>query len=492
MFFTYKTFIKACSDVLTPVQVDEYIKKYDKVAIRVAKHAAQEAGVLDDLDDLVSQSRFILFRAARVFDPDKNPNFELFFVNLAMRELAARAKSIQTKQNRAVSLEKPVGNSDDGESKVLGDYLESGDFTRDQEVREAKEIVKEILADIDPLGRYVLVHKFGLNGEKTMTNAEIAKAKGISVTGVISVFNRVKALMGSRAARYGFSSSVTSHISSKCLALSTLCHTAYLTGIQALPNAVSSSRFSVKHLSNDSFPNAVITTTLGQELLPISVGDEVDISGDLLTPSCIQVVSDFTNKFAYALRSILAAFSYTKEIQCSSLSRTLQAYSDTLLDVSQNCHDSECYEFYLYLRYLPRLFATCVNSEEYHIDDDAFNCAGLSKGNEIAHSLNKVFSVPSIEWFFDKILQVKNCVSQNKEAAQVLSLTPNQFIDLWESFVNSAKHQSSAIEVLSSSISKVDPRILSKSSALNIFQSSLASEQSWAEDLLLSINSLES
>ena len=93
---------------------------------------------------------------------------------------AARVEEIQQIAQETISLETPVGESDDAQ---LGDFVEDTTMRRPEEVtdrRVLRDELQEALAELPPREREIIERRFGLVDGRVRTLEEVARAFGVT------------------------------------------------------------------------------------------------------------------------------------------------------------------------------------------------------------------------------------------------------------------------------------------------------------------------
>jgi RNA polymerase sporulation-specific sigma factor len=87
-----------------------------------------------------------------------------------------------TTHKREISIDEPLSVDWDGNELLLSDILgsDSDIVTKDMEAEEEKRIVREAVSNLNDRERIIIELRFGLDGNKEMTQKEVADALGIS------------------------------------------------------------------------------------------------------------------------------------------------------------------------------------------------------------------------------------------------------------------------------------------------------------------------
>ena len=184
-----KTFLKP----LTTQEETFYLRKCrqgDKAArdvliernLRLVAHIVKKyQNVEEDMEDLISIGCIGLIKAVNSFDSGKG-RLATYACRCIDNELLMyfRAKK---KVSREVSLYEPIGMDKEGNQIHLLDIVESEEpdvvemMERTRQIEKLLGLVPKVLQERE---LYIVVHRYGLFGNKAMTQREIASAVGIS------------------------------------------------------------------------------------------------------------------------------------------------------------------------------------------------------------------------------------------------------------------------------------------------------------------------
>ena len=185
-----KTFPKP----LTVKEEKYYLQKYkegDEEAkqiliernLRLVAHVAKKYQHPDeDADDLISIGTVGLIKAVRTFDHTKNNRLAAYAARCIDNELLMMLR-LKKKTSKEVSLYEPIGMDKEGNQIHLLDIVESEEpdvvemMERTRQIEKLLGLVPKVLQERE---LYIVVHRYGLFGNKAMTQREIASAVGIS------------------------------------------------------------------------------------------------------------------------------------------------------------------------------------------------------------------------------------------------------------------------------------------------------------------------
>ncbi|NCB93653.1 MAG: sigma-70 family RNA polymerase sigma factor [Clostridia bacterium] len=185
-----KTFQKP----LTTEEEKNYLLKYQKGDLdardiliernlRLVAHIVKKyQGLDDDMDDLISIGTIGLIKAVSTYDMTKGSKLATYAARCIENELLMMLRS-RKKSSREISLYEPIGTDKEGNEIHLLDIVEGNetDITdtciQKENVRRLYKLLCEVLT---PLEYDVIKYRYGLFGEKELTQRVIAKRLGIS------------------------------------------------------------------------------------------------------------------------------------------------------------------------------------------------------------------------------------------------------------------------------------------------------------------------
>ena len=185
-----KTFLKP----LTTEEEPFYLRKCrqgDKAArdvliernLRLVAHIVKKyQGVDEDLDDLISIGTIGLIKAVSTYDMTKGSRLATYAARCIDNELLMMLRS-RKKFSREVSLYEPIGTDKEGNEIHLLDIVEGKEQDITDQCIQKERILKlhvflrEVLS---PLEYEVIKYRYGLFGEKELTQRVLGKRLGIS------------------------------------------------------------------------------------------------------------------------------------------------------------------------------------------------------------------------------------------------------------------------------------------------------------------------
>ena len=151
--------------------------------LRLVAHIVKKyQGVDEDLDDLISIGTIGLIKAVSTYDMTKGSRLATYAARCIDNELLMMLRS-RKKFSREVSLYEPIGTDKEGNEIHLLDIVEANeqDIT-DQCIHKERILqlygcLREVLS---PLEYEVIQYRYGLFGEKELTQRALGKRLGIS------------------------------------------------------------------------------------------------------------------------------------------------------------------------------------------------------------------------------------------------------------------------------------------------------------------------
>lgn len=148
------------------------------VAHVTKKYAAGE----EDTQELISIGTIRLIKAVSSFKPDYGNRFATFAIRCIENEILMYFRN-KRKSRGDVSIFEPIGTDKEGNQIHLVDVIENDqndvleDISRANELKKLKNGMKQMLSKRE---YYILVKRFGLDGNDELTQRQIAKELGIS------------------------------------------------------------------------------------------------------------------------------------------------------------------------------------------------------------------------------------------------------------------------------------------------------------------------
>lgn len=185
-----KTFLKP----LTLEEESRYLREYKQGSLeakniliernlRLVAHIVKKyQGTPEELDDLISIGTIGLIKAIHTFDSEKASRLSTYAARCIDNELLMLLRS-KKKTSREVSLYDPIGTDKEGNEIRLLDVIETEpvdvvkNYSLKQDTARLYRLLPEILTKRE---QEIIKGRYGLYGEKELTQWEIAKRLNIS------------------------------------------------------------------------------------------------------------------------------------------------------------------------------------------------------------------------------------------------------------------------------------------------------------------------
>ena len=185
-----KTFQKP----LTPEEEKYYLQEYKQGSLeakniliernlRLVAHIVKKyQGAVEELDDLISIGTIGLIKAIHTFDAGKASRLSTYAARCIDNELLMLLRS-KKKSSREVSLYEPIGTDKEGNEISLLDVIETEpvDVVKNYSLKQDIDLLYQLLPKVlSPREQEIITLRYGLYGERELTQREIAKRLNIS------------------------------------------------------------------------------------------------------------------------------------------------------------------------------------------------------------------------------------------------------------------------------------------------------------------------
>ncbi len=149
-----------------------------------------------DKDELVSIGNIGLLKAIDNYDLTKGVNFLTYTVRCIDNEILMFLRKL-TKARNTDSLEKVIGNNEDGSETKLKDILSTdNDLLENKEKIETYKAIREIVKNLPKTEKEIIMLYFGFYDDQVYTQKEIAEALHLSQSYVSRVIKRAVEQIG--------------------------------------------------------------------------------------------------------------------------------------------------------------------------------------------------------------------------------------------------------------------------------------------------------
>ena len=185
-----KTFLKP----LTPEEEKRYLQEYKQGSpeakdiliqrnLRLVAHIVKKyQGAAEELDDLISIGTIGLIKAIQTFDFQKASRLSTYAARCIDNELLMLLRS-RKKSSKEVSLYEPIGTDKEGNEISLLDVIETEpvDVVKNYSLKQDIDYLYQLLPKVlSPREQEIITLRYGLYGQKELTQREIAKRLNIS------------------------------------------------------------------------------------------------------------------------------------------------------------------------------------------------------------------------------------------------------------------------------------------------------------------------
>jgi len=133
------------------------------------------------MEDLISIGTIGLMKGVTSFRSDKNIKLATYCSKCVENEILMFLRKLSTRKNE-ISIDEPLNVDFDGNELLLGDVLgtDGEEIHRELEKEEDFRLLFSALKKLSPRDRDIIVMRFGLLGQKELTQKEVADRMGIS------------------------------------------------------------------------------------------------------------------------------------------------------------------------------------------------------------------------------------------------------------------------------------------------------------------------
>ena len=133
------------------------------------------------IEDLVSIGTIGLIKAINTFRADKNIKLATYASRCIENEILMYIRK-HSGSRAEVSIDEPLNTDWDGNELLLSDILGNDEdfITNEIEQMEERRLIRHAVASLDPREREIIELRYGMNGQKELTQKEVADRLGIS------------------------------------------------------------------------------------------------------------------------------------------------------------------------------------------------------------------------------------------------------------------------------------------------------------------------
>ena len=144
------------------------------------------------IEDLVSIGTMGLIKAIGSFRTEKNIKLATYASRCIENEILMYIRK-RSASRCEISLDEPLNVDWDGNELLLSDVLgsEDGGVGEAFAAREEKRVIHEAVASLEPRERQIIELRYGLSGDREMTQKEVADLMGISQSYISRLEKRI-------------------------------------------------------------------------------------------------------------------------------------------------------------------------------------------------------------------------------------------------------------------------------------------------------------
>ena len=144
------------------------------------------------IEDLVSIGSIGLIKAVKTFDPDKNIKLATYASRCIENEILMFLRKASQYKNE-ISIDEPLNTDWDGNELLLSDILGTEDdiVNKGIETEVEKQVLRDEINKLDEREKMIMQMRFGLAGERELTQKQVADKVGISQSYISRLEKRI-------------------------------------------------------------------------------------------------------------------------------------------------------------------------------------------------------------------------------------------------------------------------------------------------------------
>lgn len=150
--------------------------------LRLVAHVVKKySQAREDGEELISIGTIGLIKGITSFNPEKGVRLATYASRCIDNEILMLIRSNKKSQND-VSLNDPIGTDKEGNQILLVDVMSSDEEVSDiiELKSQVKKLRENIISELDNRERQIIIKRYGLDGNKPLTQRELAKKLDIS------------------------------------------------------------------------------------------------------------------------------------------------------------------------------------------------------------------------------------------------------------------------------------------------------------------------
>lgn len=167
----------------------ELVEKNLRLVVYIAKKF-ENSGV--NIEDLISIGTIGLMKAINSYNVDKNIKLATYASRCIENEILMYLRKTQ-KQKSEVSIDEPINTDSEGNDLALADILgtEGDAMFKQVEDRDNRKIVNLAIRNLDSREKVIMELRYGFDGQKELTQKEVAEKLGISQSYISRIEKKV-------------------------------------------------------------------------------------------------------------------------------------------------------------------------------------------------------------------------------------------------------------------------------------------------------------
>lgn len=145
-----------------------------------------------NLEDLISIGTIGLIKAVNTFCPDKNIKLATYASRCIENEILMHLRKVSQSKNE-MSIDDPINTDYEGNELIFSDILgtDSNDLNNQLEIEDESKMLDNIVKQLSERERMIIELRFGLFGNKELTQKEVADSLGISQSYISRLEKRI-------------------------------------------------------------------------------------------------------------------------------------------------------------------------------------------------------------------------------------------------------------------------------------------------------------
>lgn len=150
--------------------------------LRLVAHIVKKYTASGEAEDLISAGSIGLIKAINTYSKEKKTQLSTYAARCIENEILMLLRT-NKKHNQTLSINESLGNDKDGNEILLGDIIPNNEDDAIEEVEKEiinKELYKLLKESLSEREYQIICMRYGLNGDKPLTQREIALKLKIS------------------------------------------------------------------------------------------------------------------------------------------------------------------------------------------------------------------------------------------------------------------------------------------------------------------------